>query len=105
MQALDLIGFSSQYFFLMGLFCCSLSMNIFASMILLRSEDYHFLGDPAMPIISLATLIMCQVLKMLTIKMMKFNFTKFHCTILWQINHIQGTMVSQLFLFDAVSDF
>ncbi len=98
MQALDLIGFSSQYFFLLALFCCSLSMNIFASMILLRSEGYHFLGDPAMPIIALVTLIMCQIFKTLTIKVMNFNFTRFHCTAVWQINHIQGTMVSQLFL-------
>lgn len=53
-QSIDLMNFSSQYYFLISLISCGMIINVISLTILLRTVGYNFIGDPALLIIVLS---------------------------------------------------
>ena len=91
MQTLDLLCFSSQYYFIVALFSISMLTNMFAMTVLLRSE-FNFLGDPVTPIIMLSMIIICELMRVSMIWLGNVKITYLDWRGLWTTKQIEGTM-------------
>ena len=91
MQTLDLLCFSSQYYFLLALFAFGMMNNVFAISIFLRSE-YNFLGDPMMPIIIVTTMAACDVIKIIVEAFSDVNINCLNFRGIWKTKQFEGTV-------------
>lgn len=66
-QTLDLMGFSSQYYFASGLVATSSIMAIVGTTILLRQESYNAFSDPALGILIIGMLLLSKLLRKMII--------------------------------------
>lgn len=95
MQTLDLMGFSSQYYFILALFALGMFNNIFSVTIFLRTE-YNFLGDPVMPIIMISMFMICDLIKICIQKLSDVKIRSLQWDGLWVTKNIEGTMDDEI---------
>uniref|UniRef100_A0A7S4RD69 Uncharacterized protein n=1 Tax=Ditylum brightwellii TaxID=49249 RepID=A0A7S4RD69_9STRA len=91
MQTMDLLCFSSQYYFIISVFAFAMLTNMFAITVFLRYE-YNFLGDPAMPIIVLAIFLICEVIRLILCRIANVTVPYFNWHGLWAPKQLEGTM-------------
>jgi len=91
MQTLDLMCFSSQYYFLLALFALGMLNNMFAITIFLRS-GYNLFGDPCMPMIMMLTFLFCEGLKNVLLYCADIQIRQFGWRGLWKTKQIEGTV-------------
>ena len=91
MQTLDLMCFSSQYFFILAFFAMGMLSNIFAITIFLRFE-FNFLGDPLMPLIILIMFLVCEILRFGIIQIANIKIKRLDWNGLWAVEIIEGKM-------------
>jgi len=63
MQTIDVLCFSSQYFFLVSLYCLGMFSLVFGVIIVLNAEIYSFFSDPMMPVILIVMSCFCEFVK------------------------------------------
>lgn len=95
MQTLDLMCFSSQYFFILSLLSLGMLSNIFATTIFLRSK-FNFLGDPLMPLIILIIFLVCEILRAGIIKISNIKIKRFDWNGLWAVEIIEGRIFNAM---------
>jgi hypothetical protein len=91
MQTLDLMCFSSQYYFLLALFALGMLNNMFAITIFLRSQ-YNVFGDPVMPMIMMLTFLLCEGVKRFLLYCADVQIRYFGWRGLWKTKQIEGTV-------------
>jgi Chromosome segregation ATPases len=72
LRNIDRMNFSSQYYFATSLLAGSIIVTLFGGTILMRTEEYTFLSDPALPILFISVLSVVTVLKYFAV----FMFSK-----------------------------
>ncbi|GMH75260.1 hypothetical protein TL16_g06700 [Triparma laevis f. inornata] len=91
MQTLDLMCFSSQYYFLLALFSLGMLNCMFAMTIFLRT-DYAVFGDPVMPMIFMLWFLFCELLKRALLRLSDVQIRYFGYRGLWKTKQIEGTV-------------
>mmetsp|Transcript_751 Transcript_751/g.1598 ORF Transcript_751/g.1598 Transcript_751/m.1598 type:complete len:1761 (+) Transcript_751:28-5310(+) len=91
MQTLDLMCFSSQYYFLLSIFSLGMLNMMFATTIFLRT-DYAIFGDPVMPLIFMLWFLLCEGLKRFLVRMADVQVRYFGWRGLWKTKQIEGTV-------------
>jgi len=91
MQTLDLLCFSSQYYFILSLFALGVTSILFAVTIFLRF-NYNVLGDPMMPIIVVIVFIVCDLVRFLMHKISDIEFQFFGWNGLWVSKTLEGVV-------------
>jgi len=95
MQSIDLLSFSSQYYFILSLYAMGMLNCIFAVTIFLR-VDYNLFGDPVMPIIMLTSLALCDLIKLVLELVGDMSIHCFQCRGIWKAKQIEGTMDDEI---------
>jgi len=91
LQTLDLLCFSSQYYFLVSLFSFGMLLSMFAMTVFLR-KNFNFLGDPVTPIIFLVMFVMCDLVRATAVSISDAKVDYLDWRGLWTTKQLEGTM-------------
>ena len=92
LQSIDLMSFSSQYYFVAALLSGSITTTLFGGTILLRTKQYNFLSDPALPIIIAGVTILIRLLKHSTVYLSSIKIKYLDWEGIWAAIQIEGTL-------------
>ncbi len=90
-QSIDLLCFSSQYYFILTLLTLGFGSNIFAITIFLRRK-YNFLADPVFPIIASGVVLCCEGIALVCKYFANASVPAICWRGIWQVSLIQSTM-------------
>ena len=91
-QSLDLMNFSSQYYFLITLVVSGMILNMIGFTILFRSGGYNVLGDPVMPIIIAIITAICHSARLICLRLSTFKISYLDWEGVWGTQQIEGTL-------------
>ena len=91
LQTLDLLCFSSQYYFILTLLTLGFCTNMFAITICLRRK-YNFLADPVFPFVVVAVVLCCEAASMICVYVSNTSMDTVCWRGVWKISQLQGTM-------------
>ena len=91
LQSIDVMCFSSQYYFILAALTLGFGTNIFGVTICLRRQ-YSFLGDPIFPLIVATVVMSCELLYALCIYISDLTIDAIAWDGVWKIKQLQGTM-------------
>lgn len=91
LQSIDVLCFSSQYYFILTMLTLGFGTNMFGITICLR-RDYAFLGDPVFPLIVATIVLCCEVLYALCVNISDATIDAIAWDGIWKLKHLQGTM-------------
>eukprot|EP00979_Chaetoceros_neogracilis_P018295 scaffold10569_cov245-Chaetoceros_neogracile.AAC.2 len=92
LQSIDLMSFSSQYYFVTALLSGSITTTLFGGTILLRTKQYNFLSDPALPVIVAGVIILVRLFKHITVYLSSINIKYLDWEGIWAAIQIEGTL-------------
>ena len=92
LQSLDLMMFSSQYYFVSTLLSGSIITTIFGGTILLRTKEYSFLADPVLPMIIAMVLMIIKCLQNLFMFLASIKIKYIYWEGIWGSIEIEGTL-------------
>ena len=91
LQNLDLLCFSSQYYFILSIIALGFGTNMFGITICLRRK-YNFLGDPVFPLIVTIVICCCELIALLCIYISNTDIDAISWGGIWKVTQLQGTM-------------
>ena len=92
LQSIDLMSFSSQYYFVTALLSGSFITTLFGGTILLRTQKYSFLADPALPLIVLGVVMLIRFLKHMAITLASIKIKYLDWEGIWGAIQVEGTL-------------
>lgn len=90
--SLDLLGFSSQFFFVMAYCSCGIILTMLSMTILLRTQGYNILSDPATPLLCILVMMVCILVHVTCVKMSNVKIEYFNWRGLWAVKESKGVM-------------
>ena len=91
LQSIDVMCFSSQYYFILAALTLGFGTNIFGVTICLRRK-YSFLGDPVFPLIVASVIMSCELLCAVCVYISDLTIDAIAWDGVWKIKQLQGTM-------------
>ena len=91
LQSIDVLCFSSQYYFILTILTLGFGTNIFGVTICLRRQ-YSFLGDPVFPFIVAIVIMSCEVLYAVCSYIADLTIDEIAWDGIWKVKLLQGTM-------------
>jgi hypothetical protein len=92
LQSIELMSFSSQYYFVTTLLSGSIITTLFGATILLRTKEYSFLADPALPLILITIAMVAKMLRCLFIHTASIKIKYLDWEGIWGAIEIEGTL-------------
>ena len=92
LQSIDLMSFSSQYYFVSALLSGSIITTLFGATILLRTKGYSFLADPALPFIIIVIAMLVKFLRHAFIYLASIKIKYLDWEGIWGAIEIEGTL-------------
>jgi hypothetical protein len=92
LQTIDLMSFSSQYYFVAALLSGSITTTLFGATILLRSKHYSILSDPALPLIIAAVTVLVRAFKHIIVYLSSIKIKYLDWEGIWGSIQIEGTL-------------
>jgi len=92
LQTIDLMSFSSQYYFVAALLSGSITTTLFGGTILLRSKHYSILSDPALPFIIAAVTVLVKAFKHIIVYLSSIKINYLDWEGIWGSIQIEGTL-------------
>jgi hypothetical protein len=91
LQSIDVLCFSSQYYFILTTLTLGFGTNIFGVTICLRRQ-YSFLGDPVFPFIVATVVMTCEALLAICTYIADLSVEAIAWEGIWRVRQLQGTM-------------
>jgi hypothetical protein len=89
---IDLMSFSSQYYFATSVLAGSIIITLFGGTILMRTEEYNFLSDPALPILLVCVLSIVTLLKYFAFFVFSFKIGYLDWEGVWGNFEVEGSI-------------
>ena len=91
LQSIDVLCFSSQYYFILTILTLGFGTNMFGVTICLRRQ-YSFLGDPVFPVIAVMMVMCCEALYAVCTLIADSTVDAISWDGIWKVRQLQGTM-------------
>ena len=91
LQSMDVLCFSSQYYFILTILTLGFGTNMFGVTICLRRQ-YSFLGDPVFPFIAITVVMCCEALYTVCTFLANLTVDAVSWDGIWKVRQLQGTM-------------
>lgn len=91
MQTLDLMCFSSQFYFINALFAMGMLLVMFGCTIFMRT-DYNMFGDPVLPLMFMIIFMFGDLLKKVLLRLADVKIKRLQWRGLWVTKQIEGTV-------------
>eukprot|EP00804_Cyclotella_cryptica_P031375 CCRYP_012196-RE/>CCRYP_012196-RE protein AED:0.02 eAED:0.02 QI:303/0.85/0.87/1/0.71/0.62/8/63/3730 len=91
LQSIDVLCFSSQYYFMVTMLTLGFGTNMLGLTICLR-RSFNFLGDPVFPFIVTTVVTLCEILYALCVYMADATIDAVSWDGIWKVKHLTGTM-------------